>query len=466
MNQEDSLRREIHQALDPISGRTPELVPGIVHRLRPASRRHPLVAIGQVAAVLSIGLVVAAVAFSLHRSRVTTATVKTSPTTPIVAGSGANIAWITSQTATGGAYSGDIVTGVDPSGHVVGRISAQVDLRSPDGSHLYALGNGRVDVFSAVDGHKEQTIPLQPINYGVQMLSSDGHYLAVVSGPPATLQLVDLTAGRMVASGPVGSPAYGTPVILGAHAEHVYVVGPTIARFAFDGATLRVEQRTTDQTPPCDGLVAGSANSAGGLSFRVLADGRTLLAFCPMDGHVTWFDLVAMKVTHEVKVPQANPFWMSPVFSPDGKTLYLYEGGTGSLHAVDVVNQTVKSTKVASADTNLLARLGSMVFPPAYAGGIDRTAAVSPDGTWLYGVRDFGGPGGLSIVHLPDQAVKGRWLPDVSFSSPWVSADGNTIYVLSQMGDELRVLRTDGTQVAKIGLPANTYGFIVPTIPS
>jgi hypothetical protein len=461
---EDALRSDIHQALDPIAGSTPELLPRIVQRLRPVSRRRSYFVIGQVAAVLGI-LIVGAVVFSMHRSRVTQASVTTSPTAPIAAGPGADIAWITSQQSSGGSYTGDIVTGIDPTGHVVGRINARDELRSPDGSHLYALTDGGIDVYSAVDGHKEQTIRLQSVSFGQPMLSVDGRYLAVVGNSPSTLQLVDLLAGRSLASTNVGLPAYGVPLIIGAQAQHVYVVGATIAKFAFDGTSLRLDQRTADQTIACNGLVVGGPNSAGGLPFRVLADERTLVAFCPGDGRVTWFDLVSMTVTHEVAISQRNPFWVSPVFSPDGNTLYLHEGGTGALHVVDLVRRKiVTSTKVAAVDSNPLAWLGSLLVAPAYAGGIDRTAAVSPDGTWLYTIGDFGAPGGVSLVHLPDLAVKGRWLPDVSFNSVWVSADGLTIYLLGT-GDELRVLRADSSQVAKLSLPANTFGFIVPTIP-
>jgi hypothetical protein len=464
VNPEDALRSDIHQALDPIAGSTPELLPRIVQRLRPASRRRSYFAIGQVAAVLGI-LTVGAVVFSMHRSRVTPATVTTSPSAPIVAGPGANIAWITSQQSSGGANTGDLVTGIDPTGHVVGRINARDELRSPDGSHLYALTDGGVVVYSATDGHKEQTIRLQPVTSGQPMLSADGHYFAVVGNSPSTLQLVDLLAGRSVASSNVGLPAYGVPLIIGAQAQHVYVVGATIAKFAFDGTSFRLEQRTTAQTTACSGLVVGGPNSAGGLPFRVLADGRTLVAFCPGDGRVTWFDLVSMTVTHEVAISQRNPFWVSPVFSPDGNNLYLHEGGTGALHVVDLLHQKiVTSTKVAAVDSNPLGWLGSLLVAPVYAGGIDRTAGVSPDGRWLYAIGDFGAPGGVSLVHLPDLAVKGRWLPDVSFNSVWVSADGLTIYMLGT-GDELRVLRADGSQVAKLSLPANTFGFIVPTIP-
>src|SRR4029077_11106655 len=298
VNQEDALRNDVHQALDSVAGPTPQLLPGIVPRLRPVSRRRPLVAIGKVAAVLGI-LTVGAVVLSMHRAPIAgPARVTTSPTTPIVAGPGANIAWVTSQQASNGFYAGDIVTGIDPTGHVVGTINARDELRSPDGSHLYAMTDAGVDVFSAVDGHKEQTIQLSPIGIGVQMLSADGRYLAVMG--KSTLQLVDLSAGRSIASIDVGSAPYGTPAIIGAPAKPIYLMGSTTATAASDGTSLRVEQRANGSTSTCNGLAAGGANSAGGLPFRVLADGRTLVAFCPGDGRVTWFDLVAMNVTHEV----------------------------------------------------------------------------------------------------------------------------------------------------------------------
>src|SRR6266550_2958004 len=97
VNQEEALRTDVHQALDAIAGPTPELLPAIAPRLRPASRRRPLSAIGQVAAVLGIGLIVGGIVFATHRARVAPATVTTAPTAPIVAGPGANIAWVTSQ---------------------------------------------------------------------------------------------------------------------------------------------------------------------------------------------------------------------------------------------------------------------------------------------------------------------------------------------------------------------------------
>jgi len=140
-------------------------------------------------------------------------------------------------------------------------------------------------------------------------------------------------------------------------------------------------------------------------------------------------------------------------------------GRTRALHVVDLVHRGLAtSTKIGVARANLLAWLGSLLVTDACAGGIDRSGrresgrhlAICDPGLW--------GPGGVSLVHLPDLAVRGWWLADVSLKSVWVSADGETVYLLEN-GDQLRVLRTDGSQVAKLALPADTDSFIVPTIP-
>lgn len=465
MNQQELLRREIHAALDTVGGRTPDLMPQINARLHAPVRRRPLLVVGQLAGAFAIALVVGTVAISLHQSRVThgPGPVSTSPIAPIAAGPGANVAWVSNGQAPG---QGDSVTGIDPTGHVVGRINGQVDLRSADGSLLYALGSGAVDVYRAVDGQKLSTIPLPLLGgqIGQEMLSTDGRYLAVAVG--TGVELIDLTAGRVAASLDSGLPSYGTPIVVGPRAQHVYVIGQTVSKLTFNGTTLRVEQNGIKSFSGCQGLATGGGNTAGGLPFRVLADGHTLVAFCPGDGRVTWFDLERMTVVHEVRVSEKNPFWLSPVFSPDGTALYLHEGGTGSLHVVDLVHQRIgRSMKVAEADHNPLRWLGSLFVTEAYAGGIPRTIAVSPDGAWLYAVSEFGGPGGISLVHVPDLLVKGRWLPDVTFNSVWVSADGRTVFAQASTGNVVRVLRSDGSQIANVNLPGSAYGFVVPTIP-
>jgi len=53
VKQEDALRIEIHQALDGVTGPTPELLQEIAPRPSPGLRRRRFLAIGQVAAVLA-----------------------------------------------------------------------------------------------------------------------------------------------------------------------------------------------------------------------------------------------------------------------------------------------------------------------------------------------------------------------------------------------------------------------------
>src|SRR5437764_16380 len=122
-------------------------------------------------------------------------------------------------------------------------------------------------------------------------------------------------------------------------------------------------------------LLSTSVRLTGPISMRWEAVRSTslapLVAFCPGTGTVTWFDLEQMRVTHEIRNSQANPFWVSPVFAADGNTLYLHEGGTGALAAVDLIHARIeKSARVAMAGPGPLAWLGSLLIDPAYAGGI------------------------------------------------------------------------------------------------
>lgn len=463
MTQEEKVRHEIHSALDRIAPVGPDLLPSIRQRLaaRPATRR--LRTGGQVAVVLGLAVVVAFVGLSAHRARVNPGRVNTSPAIALVTGPGASNTWVSSY-ATPGAT---IVTGIDPSGHIVGRINAPVDLRSRDGAHLYALQDHTVEVFSALDGHHESSIRLQHASgTGLEMLSADGPFLVVSDGSPATVELIDLTQTRSVAMIRLDAPGYVTPVMVGDAPPHIYLFGDSVTDLTFDGTQLTIVRRSPANPAACDGLVVGGENSAGGLPFRILADGKTLVAFCPGDGTITWFDLAALKVIHTITVPHANPFWVAPVFSADRRTLYLHEGGTGALTQVDLVHQRVTSSaKVALKDVDPLAWLSGLVVMPAYAGGIPRTATLSPDGNWLYAVSIFGGPRGVFVVHLPDLRVRAKWLASFSFDTVWAEPDGRTISVLSQDTNTLRILRADGSDVATIALPAHVDGFIVPTVP-
>jgi hypothetical protein len=458
MKPADAFRQRVHQTLDAAAGQTPDLVPGITSRLKRRSPGGMLIALAQVVSLGLLAVLAAVVVLSMHRSHAPTAPFSAATPPSVSTDPAASVAWIASQTP------GNVFTGVDPAGHVVGRITAPIDMRSPDGAHLYALGSNRIEVFSAVDGHLEATIAL-PFTPEVEMIAADGHYAAVESAIPRQVGLVDLISRRLLASTPV-SAASGVPLIVGSHAEHIYLVTGKITELSFDGRSLRAG-RSAPSSFGCAGLplVFGDLNSFGGLAFRVLPDDRTLVAFCPADGRVTWFDLLTLHKVGDLVNGQQNPFWVSPVFSASGTTLYLHEGGSGRLAVIDLLaRRSASSAKIALAP-NPLAWLERLFVTPAYAGGVPRTAALSPDGRWLYAVGIFEAPGGVSVIHLPDLQRKARWLPNLSFDSVWVSADGQTIYALSQSTNTVRLLHTDGSEYASVMLPPMANGFVVPTIP-
>jgi DNA-binding beta-propeller fold protein YncE len=296
----------------------------------------------------------------------------------------------------------------------------------------------------------------------IEMLSPDGRYMVLGASSRNSVEVIDLVAAKSVFSLNLGSSPYAIPIV-DAGAQHIYLIGSAITKISVHGDSTQLLRKNPMS---CDGLALGGPNSAGGLPFRILADGHTLVAFCPSNGHVSWFDLDRMTLTGDVAVGQNNPFWLSPVFSKDASTLYLHEGGTGTIHVVDLVHRKiVRSTTVARADRNPLAWLGSMLVTPAYAGGIPRTAAISPDANWLYAVGAFGAPGGVSLIHIPDLKISGRWLAANEYDALWVSADGRTLFLMDQNASRVTVVRTDGSPVAMVAVPSNLNTFLIPTTP-
>src|SRR5438105_3562683 len=102
--------------------------------------------LGQPVAVLGAAAAVAVAGIAFHQAtRERQAAPKAaSPTfvvpAAVLKGPGAAIAWL------------DNLTGVDPNGHLVGPIPAQVVLRSADGDALYALGDQKISVYGAASG--------------------------------------------------------------------------------------------------------------------------------------------------------------------------------------------------------------------------------------------------------------------------------------------------------------------------
>lgn len=467
MNRDDeTFRQEVHAALEPLVRPAPQLADRLVARLQaePLAPRRRVSSVLQGAAALVAAGLVAFIAFSLHRN-VREGQVPPpvpTPVSPVAVGPGGNVAWLQGQNG---------FLGVDPQGHVVATLQAPTMLRSPDGSKLYGIFDTYVNVYSAATGELERHIVRmgQGLDGG---LSPDGRYL-VLAG--AQSEVIDLQSGQSIGhisldSALGGSEAFSQPivvVIVGDNASRIYIftnfwTSTTLTVVSFDPSSKPSMQllkqarsgQAGHQLPACDGMEPINGASA---PVRLLPDGKTIVSFCPGDGTVSWFDLDRLTVTKQITVPHQNPFWVAPAFSRDGSTLVLHEAGTGRIEVIDLQKRTTvhSSTLSASTSFNPFGWLADRLFLPAYAGGIPRTVVLSPDGTRAYAVM-----GDLWTVALPSLHVLSRKVVPDGAASIWLSADGNTIYLLNNGGTELSVLHADGTPVATMSLAAPGYDFI------
>src|ERR1700730_16631570 len=180
----------------------PQLPAKALQRVRAKGRAAPnggLRRWGQAAGVLVAAAMVAVVGIAVHQATLKRDRQGQAPVaspnfivpTIVPKGPGAAIAWL------------DNLTGVDPNGHIVGRIPAQAALRSADGNVLYALAGKTVHVYSGTTGKLERTIGRTGSGDDTA-LSPDGRYLAIFGGTPPTVEMIDIAAGRSVASATLG----------------------------------------------------------------------------------------------------------------------------------------------------------------------------------------------------------------------------------------------------------------------
>ncbi len=302
-------------------------------------------------------------------------------------------------------------------------------------------------------------------------VTSDGRYLAILGGSPPAVEMIDMTAGRSAAYAQLNStfPNGGLGfVLVSADGSRVVAVESfwqktAIIVLRFDGSTLRVEGQAVDgeqghSLPTCDGM--DPQNAVGGLPERLLADGNTMVNFCPGDGLVSWVDLGRLTVTAQVRVEERNPFWLSPVFST-GSMLYVHEPGTGRITSVDLQRRAIVRSADIDAPTalNPLQWLANKLFPPALAGGIARTAALSPDGTILYVTGAFGRGAGVAAIDVHDFHVVAQWKL-AGGGSLWLSGDGQTVYVTNNGGDRLSILHLGTGSIVTVTPTTPGYDFL------
>ncbi len=460
---QDQLRRDIREALDAVSRPAPSLLSSAMGRVRAESahgRSRMRSWALQVGATLLAVMVFGALAIALHHERIGPAPTPGMPLPGAAArlDPGAQVAWLTSG------------IGITPAGQIVGPIDGANAIRSPDGTHLYAIAGNTIAVYSALTGQKERTVVelTAPLASTQMRISADGRYLCLLEfSTTYVVELIDVRAGRAVDRLELGLPpaSHGPGLLmLAPDARELYVLTDfwrqaSLTTLSFDGTHLRIMGLVTDgdaghRVPSCDGLDPPTW-LPGGFPFELMPDGRTIVGYCPSDGRVFWFDLERLTVVAQLRVDLPNPFWLSPVFSPDGTMLYLHEGfsGQGGLQAVDLVQRRiVKSTQHLGEVMSPLRWLVERFVTPAYAGGALRTAAVSPDGGWLYLIAE----GGVHAYHLPELSQKAVWLaaPTVWFAGDgpsaavWVSGDSRAVYVLGRNQSVYTIRTADGTLIA------------------
>jgi WD40 repeat protein len=371
---------------------------------------------------------------------------------------------------------------VDPSGRVVARLDQSTApglaatygvWRSADGSTIFSAGPKQITAYSALDGTVQRTYSRAPGNVVNNAFSPDGHWLAMLLlDTSLQLQVIDLRSGSsqtypvahdpnanlpgMSCSG--GSCADKVAWGMGVFAPdstHVYTLtdwgGPThLTAFSLEGGVLRetaaaVDGRGGRHIPSCSGpAMAGS----------VIGGGKTLVAFCHMDGAVWFFDLDKPDNDSRIWSSQRNPFALSPIFTPDGHLLYLHESGSGgSMHVIDLAAKKVLGPVPTPTKLDQSGPFGWLITT-AHAGRVASTVPISPDGLKLYVAPDHG----VMVLRVPDLKPLAFLAPAYPADEVWVSGDGRTLYAI--YGKHLLVMGDDGSHQKSVTLADLTNGFI------
>ena len=92
----------------------------------------------------------------------------------------------------------------------------------------------------------------------------------------------------------------------------------------------------------------------------------------------------------------------------------------------------------------------------AYAGFVASTVPLSPDGLKLYSATD----NGVMVLRVPDLKLLAKLAPGMKTGEVWVSGNGRTIYVTSDDGKRVVVIRRDSGAQKSVSLPSPAGGFV------
>jgi hypothetical protein len=368
----------------------------------------------------------------------------------------AQIAWVSVIPPQGAPAS---FIGVDPKGKIVGRLDADLGhfWRSADGSELFVVGD-QINAYSASDGTLVRSYGRTPGGSVLDSaVSSDGRWLALL-GSLAYVQIIDLQSGLTQVT-PLGHDPNASHPGLSQSGQATALTWSTLV-FAPDSKRLYTivdwggPLRLTAFDVTANGLVqvAAAIDGQAGQKFpscsgpaiapKVVAGGRTLVVFCYFDGKIWFFNLATLTSTGTVQADMRNPFWLAPIFTPDGQLLYLhqYPAFGDVMQVVDLRTQALLGpvpTPQKIADPGPFAWL----FPVAYAGGTPSTVPVSPDGLRLYAaVND-----GITVLRIPDLKPLAKLASGAQINEVWISGDGRTVFATDQ-SRALLVIAADGSQ--------------------
>jgi hypothetical protein len=390
---------------------------------------------------------------------------------------GAQVAWLWVQSQ----GEQPSLIAVDPRGRVVARLDQSADTygvwRSADGATIYSPGAGQITAYSALDGKVQRTYNRGAGSIVGDTFSPDGHWLALLLlNNGLQLQLIDLQNGSAQilpvphdpnASLP-GMTCSPNPSCANTVAWGLAVFSPDSSRLytltdwggparlsAFSLASAKLLQTST----AVDGQQGRKFASCGApaMAAKVIDGGRTLVAFCHMDGAVWFFDLSNLTSSAVIQSKQPNPFWLSPIFTPDGQLLYLHQG-PGFDDTMQVIELTTRKLLGPVPTPINLDQNGpfAWLITSAYAGYVASTVPVSPDGLKLYSATGDG----VMVLRIPDLKPLAKLAAGFKANEAWISGDGQTVYATSEDGKTLLVAHADGGNQRPVSLPELAGGFV------
>jgi hypothetical protein len=332
-------------------------------------------------------------------------------------------------------------------------------LRSSDGRRLYVVSSGKLTVATAMDGRVGRLIDLPPAfrlaaaPLTAASLSPDGRWLALESDISATdLLLIDLESGVVAASGSLAidqrgaaSPP-GGPGLLALPGGRLLMLlpGTTEAVMAAPrNGLLEIQSRVSDHRLSCPSPTL----------LHALPGSSAAVGYCPMDGRVWWLDLESFRLAGAVQSRIGNPFWGAPLFTPDGRLLYVYDSWDGGVSTVDLVSRKMLGIRAT------VGRRTALHLPfaeDAYAKGPNFSAALSADGSTLFanGARDSAA--GIYALSTRDWSLKAHWFDGKRYNSIWAGGDGRQLYAIREGGAlDIIDLRTSSTRTASLGVEAD-----------